>query len=78
MIPTVPYLETGISNGSLFKNWIATPLSIGSTFRKRLQPYSEANWKATPVAKVPYLETDGSNCSPFKNCLQPPVTTVPF
>ena len=64
-VPTVPYLETGVSNSSLFKNWIATPLSNGSTFRKRLQPYLKTFWKATPVPTVPYLETGGSNGSLF-------------
>ena len=32
-VPAVPYLETGGSNGSLFRNWIATPF--------RMVPYLE-------------------------------------
>ena len=40
-------LETCGSIGSLFRNWIATPLSNGSIFRNRLQPYIETLRKAT-------------------------------
>ena len=29
-VPAVQYLESGGSNGSLFRNWIATPLLHGS------------------------------------------------
>ena len=49
-VSTVPYYENGGSNGSLFRNWIATPLSIGSTFRNCLQPYLETFQKATPCS----------------------------
>ena len=40
-------LETGGSNGSLFRTWIATPLFNGSIFRNSLQPYLETFRKAT-------------------------------
>ena len=72
-------LETGGSNDSLFRNWIATPLSNGSIFGNCLQPYLETFRKATPsfqkfhiqkmvVPMVPYLETG----------LQPLFPTVPY
>ena len=48
LVPAVPYEETGGSNGSLFRNWIASPFptfqyletggSNGSLFRNCLQP----------------------------------------
>ena len=64
--PTAPYLETGGSNGSLFRNCLQPPVPTvqclessgynGSIFR---------NWIATPL----------SNCSIFINGLQPYLET---
>ena len=75
LFSTLPYLETGGSNVSLFRNQIATPLSNGTIFKNRLQPYLETFKKATlhfngsifQKTVVLYLETSGSNDSLFRN-----------
>ena len=86
-IPKVPYLETGGSNSSLFRNCLKLPVptvpyfqtgdSNSSLFRNRLQPYLETFKKATTC----------SNISILKNCFQPylelfkkatPVPMVPY
>ena len=68
----VPYLEIDVSNGSLFRNWIATPLPHSSIFRNRLQPYLETFRKATPTPTVTCLESGGSNGSLFRNWIATP------